>query len=218
MNMIDLASLTLVDYGILLVLIISSVLSILRGMTREFLGLVGWVIAVLIANIIAPHLEPQIDKIIPIGGLSAALAWAIPFAASVIMWFVLASIISPGLKQVGLGSLDRWLGVIFGLTRGFGIVLAIFISVVLAMEGQSNLPDKIKQAQSIPTLSYSAFHVARFLPSDYQSKLIDGISYRPPSGAKPISQSLSNSVQSGIETSKEIVREGLELLPDEKPN
>ena len=40
--MIDFTTLTLVDYGIVFILILSATMSILRGLTREILGLAGW--------------------------------------------------------------------------------------------------------------------------------------------------------------------------------
>jgi membrane protein required for colicin V production len=55
--MIDFATLTLVDYGIFLVLILSAILSTLRGMTRELLGIAGWVVSILVANYTAPKLD-----------------------------------------------------------------------------------------------------------------------------------------------------------------
>ena len=45
---ISLSALTLFDYAVILVLIISAILSTLRGMTREFLGLTGWFISILL--------------------------------------------------------------------------------------------------------------------------------------------------------------------------
>ena len=48
--MIDFATLTLVDYGIVFVLVLSAIMSILRGITREILGLAGWGVSILIAN------------------------------------------------------------------------------------------------------------------------------------------------------------------------
>ena len=44
--MIDFTALTVVDYAVVFVLIVSAIFSTLRGMTREFLGLLGWVVAV----------------------------------------------------------------------------------------------------------------------------------------------------------------------------
>ena len=139
--MIDFATLTLVDYGIFLVLILSAVLSTLRGMTRELLGLAGWVVSILVANYTAPMIETPIIDFLQVKGLGAALAWALPFAASVVIWFILASLLAPGLKRVGFGSLDRWLGVLFGFIRGFGLVLIVFVAAVFAAEGEDNLPN-----------------------------------------------------------------------------
>ena len=44
--MIDFTTLTIVDYAVVFVLFLSAVFSTLRGMTREFLGLLGWVVSV----------------------------------------------------------------------------------------------------------------------------------------------------------------------------
>ena len=135
----DIIAFNFVDYAIVVVLVVSALMSTLRGMTREALGLVGWPISIFAAKYSAPVLEPTITEIINIEGLSQALAWSIPFALVVVAWFVLASLISPGLKRAGLGSLDRWLGVVFGLIRGFLLVLIAYTTAAVALEGEKNL-------------------------------------------------------------------------------
>ena len=169
--MIDLIALTIVDYAVVFVLFMSAVFSTLRGMTREFLGLLGWVVSVVIANYAKPLLEDPIADLINGDGLSAALAWGLPFAATVIIWFLLASILSPGLTRAGLGSLDRWLGVIFGVTRGYLLVLFAFIGSVLALEGENKLPPTIQNAQSTMFFSESARYFANFMPNEISDKL-----------------------------------------------
>ena len=94
--MIDFAALTLADYGILLVLVLSCVLSTLRGMTRELLGLIGWVVSYFIATYGAPIIEDSVVDFVQAKSLGQALAWGIPFATSVVVWFILASLIAPG--------------------------------------------------------------------------------------------------------------------------
>ena len=96
----DFASLNFVDYAILLVLAISSILSTLRGMTREALGLAGWALSILMARLVAPILEDPIANVVPNEDLVSGIAWTIPFIITVILWFVLASLISPGLKKL----------------------------------------------------------------------------------------------------------------------
>ena len=212
--MINFATLTLVDYGIFLVLILSAVLSTLRGMTRELLGLAGWVVSILVANFTAPMIETPIADFLQVKGLGVALAWALPFATSVVVWFILASLLAPGLKRVGFGRLDRWLGVLFGLTRGFGLVLIVFVAAVFAAEGEDNLPDIVKDSHSSPALSRSAYYFSGFVPKDYREKLIDNLTYRAPLATNSVSQGFDAPIKAG----KDALDSGMNLFSDEKAN
>ena len=212
--MIDFATLTLVDYGIFLVLLLSAILSTLRGMTRELLGLAGWVVSILVANFTAPMIETPITDFLQVKGLGVALAWALPFAASVVIWFILASLLAPGLKRVGFGSLDRWLGVLFGFIRGFGLALIMFVAAVFAVEGEDNLPDIATESQSTPALSRSAHYFSGFVPRDYREKLIDNLTYRAPMATSSVSQGF----YAPIKTGKDALDSGMNLFSDEKAN
>jgi membrane protein required for colicin V production len=211
--MINFTALTFVDYAVILVLITSAIFSILRGMTREFLGLVGWVVSVVVAHFARPVLEDPIADVINAEGLSGALAWGLPFAATVIVWFLLASLLSPGLTRAGLGSLDRWFGVIFGLIRGYLLVLLAFIGAVLLLEGESKFPDPLLEAQSTPIMSQSARYFAQYAPDDYTDKLISNLSDHNSLGAEA-AKTMNNMMNSGTE----MVKKPLELLNDEKSN
>ena len=210
--MIDFATLTLVDYGILLVLVLSCVLSTLRGITRELLGLIGWVVSILVANFTAPQIEDPIVDLLQIKGLGAALAWALPFAASVVVWFVLASAMAPALTRVGFARLDRWLGVLFGVIRGFGLVLIVFVIAVFGTDGEENLPKIVKDSQSTPLLSRSAHYFSDFVPENYRGQLINNLSYRPPI----FDSKASDSLNAPIEAGKNAINNGMKLFSDEQ--
>jgi len=210
--MIDFATLTLVDYGILLVLVLSCVLSTFRGITRELLGLIGWVVSILVANFTAPQIEDPIVDLLQIKGLGAALAWALPFAASVVVWFILASVMAPALTRVGFASLDRWLGVLFGMIRGFGLVLIVFVIAVFGTDGEENLPKIVKDSQSTPLLSRSAHYFSDFVPEDYRDQLINNLSYRPPI----FDSKASDSLNAPIEAGKNAINNGMKLFSDEQ--
>ena len=207
--MIDFTTLTIVDYAVVFVLFMSAVFSTLRGMTREFLGLLGWVVSVVVANYAKPLLEDPIADLINADGLSAALAWGLPFAATVIIWFLLASLLSPGLTRAGLGSLDRWLGVIFGVARGYLLVLLAF----LALEGENKLPATIQNAQSTPLFSQSAQYFASFMPDDYNDKLSSSLIDH-----KGVNATAAEAIDNMIDNGADIVKKPLELLNDEKTN
>ena len=211
--MIDVTTLTIVDYAVVFVLFISAVLSTLRGMTREFLGLLGWIVSVVAANYAKPLLEDPIADLINADGLSAALAWGLPFATTVIIWFLLASLLSPGLTRAGLGSIDRWLGVIFGVARGYLLVLFAFIGAVLALEGEKKLPATIQNAQSTPLFSYSAQHFASFMPDDYSQKLLSSLIDH-----KGVNATAAEAIDNMIDNGTDILKKPLKLLNDEKTN
>ncbi len=211
--MIDFTTLTIVDYAVVFALFISAIFSILRGMTREFLGLLGWVISVVVASYTKPLLEDPITDLINADGLSAAFAWGLPFTATVIIWFLLANFLSPGLTRAGLGSLDRWLGVIFGLARGYLLVLLVFIGAVLVLEGENKLPKIIQNAKSTPFFSQSAQYFANFMPDDYSDKLSSSLIDH-----KAVNATAAEAVDNMIDNGADIVKKPLELLNDEKTN
>ena len=63
MKQLDLSSLNTFD-AVLVALVISGVLATFRGMTREFLGLAGWGVAVLAARLFVPLLTGRIEDIV----------------------------------------------------------------------------------------------------------------------------------------------------------
>ena len=68
-------------------------------MTREFLGLAGWGVAVLAARLFQPLLTGRIEDIVGNESATAVLSFAIPFVIVVIVWFFFANIVAPGLKK-----------------------------------------------------------------------------------------------------------------------
>ena len=188
-------------------------------MTREFLGLLGWVVSIIIANYSKPLLEDPVADLINSDSLGAALAWGLPFAVTVIIWFLLASLLSPGLTRAGLGGLDRWLGIIFGLARGYLLVLLAFILAVLFLEGENKLPATIQNAQSTPLFSQSAQYFANFqyfaslMPDDFSNQLSSSLIDH-----KGVKANAVEAVDSVIENTVDIVKKPFELLNDEKTN
>lgn len=209
--MIDFSVLNLVDYAVVIVLVVSALFSTLRGMTREFLGILGWVISVFVAKLSAPALEPVIADIINIEGLSAALSWALPFAITVVVWFVIASLMSPGLKRAGLGSLDRWLGVIFGLVRGYVIVLIAYMTAVVALDGESKLPNIVTEAYSTPFMRQSVHSLSGVIPEDMRDRLLENV----PLDESPNDKELIDSEDTPLSDVSETASDKLDLLADE---
>ena len=168
---ISLAALTLFDYVVIVVLIISAILSTLRGMTREFLGLTGWFISIFVARLSASSVEALVSDFIAVEGLTEVLSWALPFAGTALIWFIFASLIAPGLKRAGLGVLDTWFGVIFGLIRGGLLMTVFYVGSVLFVQSEDKLYPFMKDSQSSSYIRMITSGFAPFLPADWQSRL-----------------------------------------------
>jgi len=206
----DIAALNIVDFATIIILVISGVLATLRGLTREIMGLAGWPISIVAARLTAPYIEPLLTDMIRVEGISSALAWGIPFIVVVVLWFAFSSVVSPGLSKAGLGGLDRWLGFLFGLIRGFVIVLVIYVGAVIGADGEDRLPGLVTDAQIIPTLRESAHLMSGVLPPDMADKITDNLP-----DAAPVTEELQEAGEAVGEAVENSEVDGLELLKDE---
>ncbi len=200
-------ALTLFDYGVFAIVIVSALFSTLRGMTREFLGLAGWFLSIAVSRLIAPYLEPYIKSFLPIEGLAVILSWAIPFAASVVAWYLFASLISPGLKRAGLGVLDRWLGILFGVIRGIFLVTLIYVGTVIAVETEENLHETMTNSQSAPYIRQLTALFSALLPGSLSDRL-DSMSL---TRGDRLGQTTPEMIEEGSVT----IRDTFSLKPDE---
>ena len=211
-------SLNVVDYVVLVILGISAAFATLRGMTREFLGLLGWFIAVFVARFSAPVLEPVIETYLKVPGLVEAIAYAVPFAMSIVIWFILASLISPALKKAGLKGLDRWLGALFGIVRGVLVVCIIYLGSVMALGDEDRLPEAMRSSISADYIRNVAF-IAEPLMPDSIAEQMAGIKRPDASNAEPIEIDTPAFIERGInrvEQGTGNVDDSLNLLSDEQ--
>ena len=144
----EFTSLNYIDYIALAILFISAMLSTIRGMTREFLGLVGWFVAIFIAKLTSPILVPILEGFISVVYVITPLSLVIPFLAAFIVWYVFASVVSPSLSRAGLGALDGGMGVFFGLARGAVIIVLSYLALLYLFGGSNKIPDVVKESNA----------------------------------------------------------------------
>jgi membrane protein required for colicin V production len=144
----EFTSLNYVDYLAIAILFISAMLSTIRGMTREFLGLVGWFVAIFIAKLSSPVLIPLLDSFISVSSIITPISWIIPFFAAFIVWYVFASVVSPSLSRAGLGALDGGMGVFFGLARGAVIIVLCYLMLVFLFGGEKQTPNVVRESNT----------------------------------------------------------------------
>ena len=159
---------TWLDYAVLGVFAVSLILGVWRGLVREVVSVLGWVIAFLAANLLAGPLGPAMPQAIPSAELRVAAAYVAVFVVSLILTSLAGLLLSKVVQAVGLGGIDRVLGAGFGALRGLLIVLA---AAVLA--GLTSAPRQAWWRDSVsgPLLAQAAGTVKPLLPQTLAERL-----------------------------------------------
>ncbi len=159
---------TLLDYAVIGVLVISMVWSALRGVVREIISLGGWVIAFLSANLFAGPLAAHLPDAIPGDALRTLVAFIAIFMLALICSALVGVLMSKLVNAVGLGATDKALGALFGVARG----LILVVAAVLAA-GLTSAPGQPwwKNSLSGEPLKQMALTLKPWLPDSFAQRL-----------------------------------------------
>ena len=117
----------LADLGILAIVVVSALISVRRGFTREAFSLATWVTAFIIARLFGPSLEVLLERFIDTPSVRMAVAFGSLFAATLIVGALLNHLLGELVRVTGLAGTDRMFGMIFGMVRGLVLVLVLVV-------------------------------------------------------------------------------------------
>ncbi|MEZ5773703.1 MAG: CvpA family protein [Hyphomicrobiaceae bacterium] len=152
------------DIGLLAFALISGLLAMYRGLTREALSIVSWAMAaaaalyfILFRGDIAADLAKQVFN-----GSETIAKIAIGSVAFLVVLIVVHFItmkFSDAVLDSSVGFVDRMLGFVFGVIRGFLLVVILFMFFRFLAD-EKDYPLWVKEAQSL-TLIVSAADVVQ---------------------------------------------------------
>jgi len=123
----------IVDYLLLAVFLLSALLGLFRGLIREALSLIGWILAVWCAWRFGATVAEMIPSVADDSVIETWVARAIVLIAVLILSGLLSRLISYVIQQSGLSGTDRMVGMVFGMMRG--IVLVSLVVLLLDVGG-----------------------------------------------------------------------------------
>ena len=160
------------DLAVLGIVLVSALLSMMRGFTREVLAIASWAAAAAAAYyfypILMPYLTPYIHKEI----IAQAAAAAIVFFVTLIVVSLFTVRLSDAILDSKIGALDRSLGFVFGVARGFLLAVVAF-AIFNWLVSEKQQPEWVKNARTRPVLTETADRVVAMLPTD-AAQTVDG--------------------------------------------
>lgn len=159
---------TLFDYAVLAILLASIVVSVLRGLVREILSLIGWIAAFVVASLFAGDVAKLLEPTLDARGLGLVAAYllllvAMALVSAVVSWGVMKAIAAAGMSLA-----DRGLGGLFGLGRG--LVLVVALAIVCGMTPVPQQPFW-KHALFSPLVETMVETVKPFLPAEIAGRV-----------------------------------------------
>lgn len=156
---------TFFDYGVLFVLVASGLIGLLRGLVREVLALIGWVVAFWVAYRYVGVAAQWMPEALPGGELArTAAGFLVLFLGTVIGAALVGAVIGQLLETTGLKPADRGLGFVFGLARG-----ALVVMFLVTVAGFTKLPEEPfwRDAVSRPYVIAAMESLRTWLPPEF---------------------------------------------------
>jgi membrane protein required for colicin V production len=116
-----------VDLIIVVIIIVSALISVVRGFVKESISLASWILAGFIGlryfAPLADLLEPYVES----PTIRVGSAFAILFITTLIVGAIVNFMASQAVSKTGLSGTDKSLGVVFGAARGLLIVTMLVL-------------------------------------------------------------------------------------------
>ncbi len=166
------SGLTTFDVVILSIILISSLMAFLRGFVAAVLSFSNWVASSLLVIYAGPIVAEALSDMVDSEQTAKILASVLIFAVSFLVLAIINSQIVRAVKRVGIGALDRTLGLAFGMVRGVLIGVVIFLtatigqSMLSASPSESNGPKWLTEAKSYNLLKMASGVVVNYIPDE----------------------------------------------------
>ena len=163
-------SITLLDGILVVIMLISAILAMIRGFSREIMSIVSWVAAAVAAAAFYKALSSTISGVIPSVASNPLVADVIAAASIFLIVLIIVSYITMLLADLiiesRIGVLDRTLGFIFGAGRGALLVIITLMGFLWL--SNDNEPKWVAEAKSKPMLVAIGTNIRDALPENLE--------------------------------------------------
>ena len=123
------------DLIVLSIIVISIVVSLMRGFVKEALSLAGWLVSLWIAMTFSSGMAELFGDSIKDPTLRLLAAFICLFVLSFIVGSIINFFATQFVQRAGLTGVDRTIGTVFGLLRGI-----LLVTIIVMLLGLTTLP------------------------------------------------------------------------------
>jgi membrane protein required for colicin V production len=156
------------DLAVIIIVLVSGLLALLRGFTREVLAILSWVAAAVAAYYLHPMALPYVKPYISKEELALAAAVAAVFFVALVLVSIFTVKLSDIILDSKIGALDRSLGFVFGAVRGMLLAVVAFVFYGWLVP-DANQPEWVRDARAKPLLQAGGERLRDLLPEDIDS-------------------------------------------------
>lgn len=178
------------DAVILAAIILSAVIAALRGFIREVLTIIGVVGGLGAAFVGGPALQPvmrdwlgvrdlaegekpqELFGVLPMSIVADICAYGLIFIVVVIVLTVISHFLATGVKAIGLGPVDRILGVLFGVARAVLLMALLYLPVYLLAQ-EADRDEWFEGSYTRNYIEKTSAWIAGYLPKNTEEKVED---------------------------------------------
>ena len=163
---------TILDGILIAIMLVSAILAMIRGFTREVFSIAAWVIAAVATYVFWQDLLPYVQGYVEDRNVALGITVIGIFFVTLLVVSLITMRISDFILDSKVGPLDRTLGFIFGAARGLILVViaVLFLNFFMAPERQ---PVWIAEAKSKPWLDSIGNDLLNALPEDPEAEILE---------------------------------------------
>lgn len=203
-----------IDWVLLLLLAVSTVIGLWRGLVREVLSILIWVVAVWAALKFSGAAAEMLSGWITVPSLQALVGFLGVLTITLIIGGLLVWLIGKLVDSTGLSGTDRMFGMLFGIGRG---VIIIAMAVLVARFTPIPEDSWWQESLMLPYFERLAEHGVTFLPEDIGAILHSEPKTESDAGMQQttITSLLSNSNAAATNTSVDQSATATPVQPDD---
>lgn len=118
-----------VDYIIVAIVIVSSIMGLVRGLLREAIAVITWFLAIVLAWYFGSSLEPMLGGVLVGSPMRIWVARVIIFVGVLLIGSAISVVLGHFVRVSMFSGMDKFLGFVFGIVRGIVVVGAFTIAV-----------------------------------------------------------------------------------------